>query len=325
MFESDLHHAEFRTLDDINQPKGVVVLFGEVLVDVFPDRQVLGGAPFNVARHLQAFGLHPVLITSVGDDEPGEKLLTAMKALGMDTRGVQIDTEHPTGQVIVHLDQLGHHFDILPNQAYDFIEAGSAGSMALKLEPELLYFGTLAQRHPVSRLALGSVLENIHCPCLLDVNLRDPWFDLATLRRSLTQANFLKLNNDELVKIAQLLCLSGSDDESKAFALKEQFDLTTVLVTCGAAGAWMLEAQQQVVSVPLETEIHVEDSVGAGDAFTAVCILGWFKNWDKSVVLQRAQEFASALCGIRGAIPADAEFYRPYVEAWGLNDGMLLQ
>ena len=35
-------------------------VFGEVLFDVFPDgKQVLGGAPFNVAWHLQAFGIAP--------------------------------------------------------------------------------------------------------------------------------------------------------------------------------------------------------------------------------------------------------------------------
>lgn len=323
MFESSLKHAKYQPFPDLNQRKGVVTLFGEVLVDVFPDRQVLGGAPFNVARHLQAFGLHPLLITSTGNDALGDSLRATMQALAMDTSGVQFDPEHPTGQVMVHLDSLGHHFDILPDQAYDFIEAGSAASMALKLEPELVYFGTLAQRHPVSRLALGALLENVHCPCLLDVNLREPWFDLATLRRSLTQAHFLKLNNDELLKIAQLLCLSGTDDVSKVSALMALFDLSSVLVTCGAAGAWMLDAQQQVVSVPAGVEIRIEDSVGAGDGFTAVFILGLFKNWDKPLILQRAHAFASALCGIRGAIPSDVAFYQPYRAAWGLNDVLL--
>ena len=34
------------------------IIFGEVLFDTFPDgTAVLGGAPFNVAWHLQGFGL----------------------------------------------------------------------------------------------------------------------------------------------------------------------------------------------------------------------------------------------------------------------------
>ena len=36
------------------------LIFGEVLFDQFEDgSSVLGGAPFNVAWHLQAFGMQP--------------------------------------------------------------------------------------------------------------------------------------------------------------------------------------------------------------------------------------------------------------------------
>ena len=98
-------------------PKGAVVLFGEVLADVFPDRSVLGGAPFNVARHLQAFGLLPLLITRVGDDQLGRELVATMTRLGMTVEGVQQDPLHPTGQVIVHIEEGSHRFEIPPDQA----------------------------------------------------------------------------------------------------------------------------------------------------------------------------------------------------------------
>ena len=40
--------------------KHPIALFGEVLIDQFPEGQrILGGAPFNVAWHLQAFGQKP--------------------------------------------------------------------------------------------------------------------------------------------------------------------------------------------------------------------------------------------------------------------------
>ena len=140
-----------------NGPPDTVVLFGEILVDVFPDRRVLGGAPFNVARHLQAFGLHPVLISRTGNDALRDELMAGMSDLGMDTGGVQSDPVHPTGQVLVHMDEGGHSFEILPEQAYDFIDARSADEIALASRPGLFYFGTLAQRHPVSCRALESL------------------------------------------------------------------------------------------------------------------------------------------------------------------------
>ena len=50
-------------------------IFGEVLFDVFPDgHQVLGGAPFNVAWHLQAFGQSPFFISRVGNDPQGKEI-----------------------------------------------------------------------------------------------------------------------------------------------------------------------------------------------------------------------------------------------------------
>ena len=70
-----------------------IYIFGEVLFDHFPDgKRVLGGAPFNVAWHLQAFGLAPHFISRVGADAEGEAVLAAMRDWGMDTQGVQIDS-----------------------------------------------------------------------------------------------------------------------------------------------------------------------------------------------------------------------------------------
>src|SRR6187431_2540546 len=106
--------------------KKVIGIFGEVLADIFPDKTVLGGAPFNVARHLQAFGLRPVLISRVGQDALHDKLLQEMHRLEMDLSGLQTDATYPTGHVKVLLTEDGNHqFDILQDQAYDHIQASA--------------------------------------------------------------------------------------------------------------------------------------------------------------------------------------------------------
>lgn len=75
-------------------------IFGEVLFDQFPDgRRVLGGAPFNVAWHLQAFGEAPIFISRVGRDEDGASILGGMQKWGMDVVGMQMDEKLPTGRV----------------------------------------------------------------------------------------------------------------------------------------------------------------------------------------------------------------------------------
>ena len=299
-----------------NARPGTVILFGEILVDVFPDRRVLGGAPFNVARHLQAFGLHPVLISRTGNDALRDELLAGMSDLGMDTSGVQSDPVHPTGQVMVHMEGSGHRFEILPGQAYDFIDARPAGEIALASSAGLLYFGTLAQRHSFSRQALESLFCHLKAPRFLDINLREPWFDVPTLQRSLGQADILKLNSVELRLLDRLLHLGGTDDNHLAAILMRNFDLSTILVTCGDAGAWLLGRDGTLTGIPAQKDIRIVDTVGAGDGFASVFILGLFKHWTSEQAMLRADHFARAICGIRGAIPKDGAFYKPFLQAW---------
>lgn len=292
-----------------------VALFGEVLADVFPDRSVLGGAPFNVARHLQAFGLRPIMLTRIGDDELGRELLGEMARLNMDLSGVQCDPEYPTGQVKVHLESSGHRFEILADQAYDHIRSGEL--IITASPPDMVYFGTLAQRSPESRFALDIFLTNSKSPRFLDINLRQPWYDLNTIERSLLLADILKINDEELAIVAGLLKLSGNA-EQQASALIESFDLACVLVTCGAGGAWLLERGGEAIRVKGKPSTLVIDTVGAGDGFTAVYLLGNLYRWPVEDTLNRANDFAGAICAIRGAAPDEEAFYAPFKLGWKL-------
>lgn len=297
---------------------GRVVLFGEILADVFPDRSVLGGAPFNVARHLKAFGRNPVLLTRVGDDELGRNVLDTMKQSGMATGGVQTDKIHPTGQVKVHLENAGHRFEILPAQAYDFINPAVARMVRLPLTPALLYFGTLAQRQDISRRALTTLLRSTAAAKFLDINLRAPWYDKNTLSFSLQAADIVKLNIEELAVIAAMFDLPQDSPQAQVEELINRFNLDQMVVTCGAEGAWQMNREGKIVEADASKRlISVVDTVGAGDGFAAVYMLGLLRRWPVAKTLERANAFAAALCEIRGAIPDHAEFYEPYIREWG--------
>nr|WP_232526087.1 carbohydrate kinase [Sulfuriferula nivalis] len=297
-----------------------IVLFGEVLADKFPDRSVLGGAPFNVACHLQAFGLHPVLVTRVGNDYLRDELLASMVRSGMDTSGVQYDPVHPTGQVVVHMTQDGHRFEISPEQAYDYIDANLAHLIASAVKPALIYFGTLAQRHHVSKYALNQLLQNVNVPHMLDINLREPWYNESILTHSLQLASIVKMNQDELISIVQQLKLPGEHVAEQAAALIKHFALERLIVTNGAEGAW--EVDTNGISMQVKGSTLTEaliDTVGAGDGFAAVCILGMLQGWTSEHTLSRANYFAAAICGIRGAIPENSTFYQPFRNSWGIG------
>lgn len=303
--------------------KNVVALFGEVLADIFPDRSVLGGAPFNVARHLQAFGLSPLLITRVGDDQLGRELVATMTRLGMTTEGVQQDSSHPTGQVIVHIEEGGHRFEIPPDQAYDFINAQDAKKNVLSSAPSLIYFGSLAQRHDVSFNALNDILQTVNSLRILDINLREPWYTLQRIKQSFSHAEIVKMNEEELKTIADLLHLSGDNIHVQAMAMIKQFSWRQLLVTRGAQGAWLFGADGNKLTQQGEKTSMI-DTVGAGDGFTAVFIAGTLRGWPAAVTLARANAFAAALCGVRGAIPDEPGFYDAFLEVWE-NDSSGIQ
>jgi fructokinase len=293
-------------------PNPGIVIFGEVLYDCFPDGSVVpGGAPFNVAWHLQAFGMSPLFVSRVGDDPLGRRIREAMRDWGMDTSGLQLDERHPTGRVEITLDAGEPRFDILPEQAYDFIDARDLPPVG---DCALLYHGSLALRGEVSRKALERLKREIHGKVFLDVNLRSPWWRRDEVRGWLDAANWGKLNDDELEQLRP-----QSTDAGRAMHLLQAHALERLIVTRGAAGAVLIDAAGEEYTVTPSGGIDVVDTVGAGDAFTSVLLLGLSRGWPVSLTLERAQEFASAIVGVRGATVADRGFYRPYLNAWRLG------
>ena len=88
-----------------------------------------------------------------------------------------------------------------------------------------------------------------------------------------------------------------------------------VVVTRGADGATAV-TPDEIVHAPAGEAEAVADTVGAGDAFSAVLILGWMRSWPIDVTLARAADFAARVCTIRGATTTDRSLYRAAVESW---------
>lgn len=299
-----------------------VLLFGEALVDSFPDRDIPGGAPFNVAHHLKRLGtgLDPVLVTRIGTDERGGQLLEAMRASGLTTEGVQRDLLRPTGVVNVEQDEThdGHRFVIPVKQAWDFIHADVARLIALSRRPTWMYFGTLAQRGG-SRHALRALMHALPMRTFLDLNLRDPWVTKDVIVWSLAHARYVKVNDDELRRIGRLLDISESAPSAIAGLLLKRFGNEALLMTRGEQGALLILSDGTRHEVMSDGDVEVVDTVGAGDAFASVFMIGLALNWPLALALERAQRFAGAVCGVRGAIPESHDFYQPFIKDWQLK------
>jgi fructokinase len=291
---------------------GRPVLFGEVLFDHFPGGEaVLGGAPFNVAWHLTAFGAQPLLISRIGNDALGRRIRGTMQTWDMDTAGLQLDSAHPTGTVEVSIENDEPHYDIVEQRAWDFIDADSLPPLS---DAALLYHGSLALRSPVSRQALDRLYTMLGAPVFLDVNLRPPWWERQQVDLHLNTARWVKLNEDELDTLAP----AGDDLGQRAAALQRIHRLDLLITTRGGAGALAHDSDARTLEVEPSKTGKLIDTVGAGDAFAAVIILGLLNDWDLEQTLQRAQAFASAIVGIRGATPESRDFYTDFRQQWNL-------
>jgi len=286
-------------------------IFGEVLFDHFPDgKSVLGGAPFNVAWHLQAFGLAPLFISQVGDDEQGRNIRQAMTQWQMDTSALNTDTRHATGRVDIQLVNNEPEYDIVSPCAWDYISHHHADTVAC----DFLYHGSLALRHAHNRKLLESIKQRKAQNVLLDVNLREPWWKREQILNMVMECDWLKLNIDEF----NLLYPSDASLRVRMQSLIKQNGLQGVILTRGSAGAELMSANGDWHQVTPDHKVEVVDTVGAGDAFTAVIITGLIRQWPIQQTLQRAQLFASMIVGQRGATVTERSFYQTFIQQWSL-------
>lgn len=298
------------------QPWPRPLVFGEVLFDCFPDgAQVLGGAPFNVAWHLQGLGLAPLLISRIGSDEQGRQVLAAMKQWNMDCRAVQQDPLHPTGRVEITFQGGQPSFDIIPDQAYDFIDPDALLEQLSQEAYPLLYRGTLAVRSSTSQRALEALFKACETPVFLDLNLRSPWWRRDTVEQALRTARWVKLNDAELLALFEQGAESQDDLVKLAQSVCHRFQLEWLLVTLGDKGAFLVTADNDCYRAEPNL-VKVVDTVGAGDGFSAVMIQALLQGWPLNQALERGVAFAAAVCTMRGAVTQDPQFYARFMANW---------
>ena len=289
---------------------------GEVLWDLLPGGRQLGGAPANFAYHAHALGAESLVVSRVGRDDLGRDLLERLNALGLATSGISVDPVAPTGSVSVTLDPSGQPaYTIHTEVAWDLLEAGLE-VLRVAAAADAVCFGTLAQRHPVARESIRRVLEATRADALriFDINLRQRFWSREVIVESLALATVLKLNDEELPILADLLGWPGDDDQGLLARLAQQFDLRAVALTRGARGS-LLWTAGRTWNWP-GSDLKVADTVGAGDSYTAALALGLLSGKAPEDILRIAHRVADFVCTQPGATPPmPADFADEFVGA----------
>jgi fructokinase len=289
-----------------------VVGVGEVLWDLLLTGPQLGGAPANFAYHAHALGAQVQVITRVGNDDYGREIIRRFPEMGLRDTTVQIDQTAPTGTAKVALSGDGlAHFTIQEDVAWDYL-AVTREAVAVAREADAICFGSLAQRCEPSRNTIQQLVAAAPADSLrvFDINLRQQFYSRGLIEQSLQLANVLKLNDDELLSLADMFSLIGST-EQQIERLAQTFGLRLVALTRGANGSLLYKEEEGRWSDCPSRPVKVVDTVGAGDSFTAALVLGLLRKMDLDEINTLANEVARYVCSRAGATPSlPVEFAR---------------
>jgi fructokinase len=278
---------------------------GEVLWDVFGDKEYLGGAPLNFSVALQRLGNSVALLTAVGKDERGCRTLKAMQNLRLTTEFVQQVTERPTGTAFVSSDPARNAvFTIDRPAAFDCVTVdASLLECTARFAPDWFYFGTLAQANTRMEMALLRLLENLpDTRRFYDVNLRSGHWNLALVERLSAAAHVMKLNHHEAETLYELT--KGKNNYSlEAFCRhwSSTYNISTICVTLGSRGCAIFN--QDTLLFFDGFTVEVVDTVGSGDAFAAAFLHGLNAGWTIPENATFANALGALVAGRHGATP----------------------
>ena len=277
-----------------------VICFGEVLWDIFPEGEKIGGAPLNVALRLNALGVDTSIISRVGKDPLGERLNHFVQANGLKTTLIQQDSQFETGKVNVTLDQNGAaSYEIAAPTAWDKITYTPLLEKEVA-QADVLLYGSLVTRDLVSRKTLLALLKKASFK-VFDVNLRAPHYTQPLLETLMQEADLIKFNDEELIEISMAMGCNEASLEERLKFMATKTNTHKICVTKGGEGALLL--LDHLIYDQKGFAVDVKDTVGAGDSFLATLLEGLITNKPPAVALENACAIGAMVAASAGANP----------------------
>lgn len=279
----------------------IIVGIGEILWDVFPQGKVLGGAPANFAYHVSQFGLNGYAVSAIGKDTLGVEILQVLNDKQLKTHIGEV--AYPTGTVQVTLSGKGiPQYEICEQVAWDNIPY-TPELEALARQTKTVCFGSLAQRSKVSHATINRFVDAVPANAMkiFDINLRQHFYSNELIVESLTKCNVLKINDDEVVLVAEIFGWSDKSEVEVARHLMQVYQLNIVVLTKGTEGSYVFTTDEtSYLPTPI---VEVADTVGAGDSFTAAFVASLLKGKNIVEAHQKAVDVSAFVCTQHGAMP----------------------
>lgn len=288
----------------------IICGLGELLWDLLPGGERLGGAPANFAVMAARLGNRGVIASRLGTDARGEQARDVLKGFPVELGYLQTDAAQATGTAGVEFSGSEPRFVIHEPAAWDFLE-WTPQWRELAAEADAVCFGTLAQRGEGSRETIRkfAAATRPECVRVLDVNLRAPFYSAETVEESLKLATVFKLNEAEVPLVLRLL--GAPEDEARADSeddlpkaaqwLMQRFPVRLVVVTLGAKGSLLVGRDGSDRHPGVSTKIV--DTVGAGDAFTAALVDAYLRGATLAEMNEAGNRWGAWVASQPGGMP----------------------
>lgn len=276
-----------------------VLSFGEILWDVFPSEQKMGGAPLNFAAHLVKNGVDTAMYSSVGDDTLGKSAIKNVSGFGIDTSYVAM-VQNETGVCLVSFDGDTPIYVIKADTALDNI-----AYTPLDEKFDGLYFGTLAQRSENTKDTLEKLLENNKFgEIFFDINIRQKYYTREVVDFSLSKATIFKVSREEIGVLEELGISKKQDYAELCKDLCEKYDnLKLVIITLDKDGSLVYEKCSDKVYYSEKPKSKVVSTVGAGDSFSATFFANFLRGETIKNCLEKATKVSDFVVTKIQAIP----------------------
>ncbi|MBQ8246944.1 MAG: carbohydrate kinase [Lachnospiraceae bacterium] len=315
-------------MENLIQNKKLIAI-GEALIDFIPDipggaikdvnafLPAVGGAPANVCGAFTKLGGRSEMITQLGTDGFGDKILETFKNAGIGSSFVKRTDKANTSLAFVALQEDG-------NREFSFYRNPGADMLFEAEDVNAEWFEDAYALHFCS-VSLGDFpMKEAHCRAIqyamekdaivsFDPNLRPAlWKDsaemIATVKEFIPLADIVKISDEELESI--------TGETSIETALEKLFTdrVKLVIYTEGSKGAKAFTKKASAVAEC--AKVKAVDTTGAGDGFIGAFLWCLYRD---GVTAERIEElrgdkleeylkFANAFCGIsvqkKGAIPS---------------------
>lgn len=256
-----------------------VTAIGELLIDFtcksidsagYPTMSAnAGGAPANFLGALNASGCKTAFLGKVGKDTFGKLLFNTLKDLGIETKGILMDSNFFTTLAFVTIDKTGNRdFSFARKHSADIMLKFDELNLSLIDNCKDFHFGSLSLTDEPARSTTQKAVEYAkkqHKLISFDPNLRKPlWNDLEQAKKYITwgfsKSDIVKISDDEIEFLWQC------SKEQAAKKLHDDFGVKVVFITLGDKGCYYsANGMNGIVSIP--KGITPVDTTGAGDIF----------------------------------------------------------